>query len=241
MNLKKNDSFLNFLSESGGYDLQSENPIPLNTWKDEVFIERTTIVQNFSEKNTIKLPKMNSLSEVKSELKNNVVCSLKNYAKNTIIGEGISDSPLLMCIGTAPKTEDDLSGRLFIDDSGKLLDKMLLAIGISREKNAYLTNVSPWRTPANRDLSKEEIDTCLPYLLRQIEIIKPKVILLLGSFPTNAITKKTNGISKLRGNWIDILGIPALTIYSPEHLIRLPLKKKETWSDLLLLKNRPLA
>ena len=223
MDLKKNNAFLSFLSESGVSDLQDERfsafrPKGKKAEKDEGF-------SNFQ-----------TLDQVREALNAFESCGLKKYAKNLVLGEGVSEKPLVMCIGEAPGADEDVLGRPFVGRAGQLLDKMLGSIGLSREKNTYITNVIPWRPPGNRTPTLEEITLCRPFVLNQIEIVKPKVILLLGGSPTQALTDRTDGITRLRGQSFTISGLPALATFHPAYLLRSPEKKKETWMDLLSLK-----
>lgn len=221
--IKKNTAFLDFLLESGVSD----------------FHETTKTI--FNPDKTIPTPKtsnqVRSLDELRQHILNFSTCSLKKYAKNTVFGEGIATKPLLMCIGEAPGEDEDRLGRPFVGKPGQLLDKMLASIGLSRETNTYITNVIPWRPPGNRTPTTEEISLCRPFVLNEIELVQPRFILFLGSSPTHALTEKTEGISKLRGQWIDLKGIKALPTYHPTYLLRSPEKKKEAWADLLKLKN----
>ncbi|MBN2779670.1 MAG: uracil-DNA glycosylase [Alphaproteobacteria bacterium] len=236
MSDKKHTAFLNFLSESGVSDLQTEVPIPLNTWGKA---KPTPVLSHISvAKEPVSSLTFESLDDIKQALETFDKCGLKKYAKHTIVGEGITDQPLVMCIGEAPEADEDRLGRPFVGEAGQLLDKMLAAIGLSRETNTYVTNVIPWRPPGNRPPTEEEIALCKPFLMRQIELIKPKFILLLGGAPAHALTERTDGITRLRGGWLSVCDIPSLPTFHPSYLLRTPVKKKEAWADLLSLQNR---
>jgi DNA polymerase len=147
----------------------------------------------------------------------------------------------IMLIGEAPGHDEDIQGKPFVGRSGKLLDKMLEAIELNREK-VYIANIIPWRPPSNRRPTDEEIEICLPFIKKHIELIKPKVLMLLGSTATFALLKNTEGISKIRGKWVDLnlnnISVPTLPTFHPAFLLRQPAQKKHVWEDLKSLKNK---
>ncbi len=169
-------------------------------------------------------------------------CALKRGARNTVFSDG-NPAARVMIIGEAPGRDEDIQGKPFIGRSGQLLDKMLAAIGLSRNAEApedavYITNVLPWRPPQNRDPLDEEKAVMKPFLMRHIELVKPQVLLLVGN-PSNQVLLETNqGVTRLRGQWREAAGIPALSIFHPAYLLRTPAKKREAWADLLMLKAR---
>ena len=167
-------------------------------------------------------------------------CALKRGARNTVFSDG-NPAARVMIIGEAPGRDEDIQGKPFIGRSGQLLDKMLAAIGLSRNAEApedavYITNVLPWRPPQNRDPLDEEKAMMKPFLMRHIELVKPQILLLVGN-PSNQTLLETNqGVTRLRGKWHEVAGIPALPIFHPAYLLRRPEKKREAWADLLMLK-----
>lgn len=237
MSNKKNTAFLNFLLESGVSDLQADAPVPLDEWGT---VKPTPVLSHVARAQEPETPSLTfkSIEELKAGLEAFDKCGLKKYAKHTIVGEGIIDFPTVMCIGEAPGADEDRLGRPFVGAPGQLLDKMLASIGLSRDKNVYITNVIPWRPPGNRTPTTEEVLLCKPFLVRQIELIKPKFILLLGGSPAHALTDRTDGITRLRGSWLTVCDIPALPTFHPSYLLRTPIKKKEAWADLLSLRER---
>jgi len=146
-------------------------------------------------------------------------------------------------VGEAPGREEDREGRPFVGRSGQLLDRMLAAIGLSRraetpETAVYITNVIPWRPLENRTPSDDEISMLAPFARRHIELARPEALLLLGNAPTRALCETTTGITRMRGKWREVLGIPALPTFHPAYLLRQPQLKREAWRDLLALRAR---
>lgn len=164
-----------------------------------------------------------------------VDCDLKQYATNLVFGEG-PDHADIMVIGEAPGAEEDLQGRPFVGQSGQLLIKALKSIGLERE-SVYITNTVPWRPVMNRNPTPSEIALFMPFKRQQIKLIKPKIILCLGSIAAKTITGDNSGIMKMRGRWLDYEdGILVLATFHPAYLLRSPTQKKLFWQDLVKLK-----
>lgn len=183
-----------------------------------------------------------TLDELKALIQAFDGCNLKLTAKNTVFADG-NPAAKLMLVGEAPGRDEDIEGRPFVGRSGQLLDRMLNAIGYSRSQNAYIANVIYWRPPGNRDPSDVEIAICRPFILRQIELIEPELIVFLGAQPAKALLggdAVKQGINKLRGRWceLDIGGkrFKALPTFHPAYLLRTPIKKREAWRDFLTAK-----
>ncbi len=169
-------------------------------------------------------------------------CALKRGARNTVFSDG-NPAARVMIIGEAPGRDEDIQGKPFIGKSGQLLDKMLAAIGLSRnaeaaEEAVYITNVLPWRPPQNRDPLDDEKAMMKPFLMRHIELVKPQVLLLVGNPSSQTLLETDQGVTRLRGKWHEVAGIPALSIFHPAYLLRVPAKKREAWADLLMLKTK---
>ena len=168
-------------------------------------------------------------------------CALKKTAMNTVFGVGPKDAPI-MFIGEAPGADEDRQGIPFVGVSGQLLDKMLSFIGVSREKNAYISNIIPWRPPGNRKPSTLEIELCLPFILRHIELVNPKIIVCVGGTSVTSLLQTGETITRVRGQWrslkIGSREIPLMPIFHPAFLLRSPAYKKTTWQDLLELKRK---
>ena len=146
----------------------------------------------------------------------------------------------VMVIGEAPGEEEDKTGKPFKGQAGILLDKMLNAIGQNRN-NTYITNIIFWRPPGNRNPTEEEINVCLPFVLKHIEIINPKILILAGAISSKTILREKKGIIQLRGKWHNLLisesvNIKTMPIFHPAFLLRQPSRKKEAWEDLKKIK-----
>ncbi len=168
-------------------------------------------------------------------------CELKKGARTTVFADG-NPRARVMVLGEAPGREEDLEGRPFVGRAGQLLDRMFAAIGLSRhspdaETALYITNVSPWRPPQNRDPSPEEIAMLRPFVLRHIELAAPEVLVLMGNTPLKAMLG-TQGILRMRGNWTQAAGRPCLPMTHPAYLLRNPAAKREAWADLLAIEER---
>ncbi|MCP2519736.1 uracil-DNA glycosylase [Candidatus Aminicenantes bacterium AC-708-M15] len=173
------------------------------------------------------------LEILKEKVKNCKKCNLSSSRINPVFGEGNIEADL-MFIGEAPGEEEDKRGRPFVGRAGQLLTKIILAMKLKRE-DVYITNVVKCRPPRNRDPKNDEISTCLGYLIEQIKIIKPKVIVTLGRIPAKVFIKSSQPITRLRGNFYDYQGIKLLPTYHPSYLIRNESNiklKKEVWSDM---------
>ncbi len=182
-----------------------------------------------------------SLSALQEALANYPHCDLKRGARNTVFADG-NPTARLMLIGEAPGRDEDQQGKPFVGRAGQLLDKMLAAIGLSRAsedpaQSAYITNVLPWRPPQNRDPKPEEITMLLPFVERHVELANPDIIVLVGNISCQAALGR-RGITRLRGQWTQAYGKPALPMFHPAYLLRNPHAKREAWADLLELKAR---
>ena len=179
-----------------------------------------------------------SLDDLKQEVEDFQGCALKKTATNLVFSDGNSKANV-MVIGEAPGEEEDKTGKPFKGQAGILLDKMLNAIGQNRD-NTYITNIIFWRPPGNRNPTEEEIDICLPFVFKHIEIINPKVLILAGAIAAKAILKEKKGIIQLRGKWhslnINNINIKTMPIYHPAFLLRQPSRKREAWEDLKKIK-----
>jgi DNA polymerase len=161
-------------------------------------------------------------------------CELKRGARNLVFADGMFGARV-MVIGDAPDREEDRIGLPFVADAGQLLDKMLGAIDLSRASSVYLTNVLPWRLPRNQEPTSDDIAMMLPFLERHVALARPDFMVLMGNIACQAVLKK-RGISRLRGQWAESMGVPVLPMYHPAYLLRNADKKREAWADLLSLK-----
>jgi uracil-DNA glycosylase len=168
-------------------------------------------------------------------------CDLRQGAKNLVFADG-QPAARVMIVGEAPGRDEDIEGRPFVGKAGQLLDKMLAAIDLSRSAPdpahaVYITNVLPWRPPSNRTPEPDEIAMLLPFLERHIVLAAPDFVVLMGNTPCQALLGRS-GITRMRGQWSEILGRPALPMVHPAYLLRTPAAKREAWADLLALKSR---
>jgi uracil-DNA glycosylase len=162
-------------------------------------------------------------------------CSLKATATRLVFADGNPDA-LIMFVGEAPGRDEDIEGLPFVGRSGKLLDRMIGAIGLDRTK-AYIANVIPWRPPGNRTPTPQETQICLPFIRRQIELVDPDVLVTLGNPSTQTLLGTREGIMRTRGRWFDYdtgtRVIRALPTFHPAYLLRSPAYKRLAWQDLL--------
>jgi DNA polymerase len=168
-------------------------------------------------------------------------CALKRTAHHTVFADGNPESGLML-IGEAPGAEEDRIGRPFVGAAGRLLDRMLAAIGRDRS-GAYITNVVFWRPPDNRKPSDAEIAACRPFVLRHIALVRPRLVVLVGGTASTALIPGSEGITRLRGRRtvVEVPGltepVQAIAMYHPSFLLRTPARKREAWSDLLSIKS----
>jgi uracil-DNA glycosylase family 4 len=159
-------------------------------------------------------------------------CSLYSGAKNPVPGEGNPNAGFVI-VGEAPGATEDETGRPFVGASGELLTKILAAVNFKRE-DVFICNVLKHRPPGNRNPAPDEIKACSPYLLRQLELLKPRVILALGTFAAQTLLQTTTPIGKLRGQVHRYYGVPLIVTYHPAALLRNPTWKRPTWEDVQL-------
>ena len=158
-----------------------------------------------------------------------------------MVCDGAFDADI-MIVGEAPGGEEDARGLPFVGRAGQLLDRMLATVGLTRQTNVYITNLIYWRPPGNRDPSPAEMQMCAPFLLRQIELKRPKLLLTAGKFATHAMLNKEDGIMKLRGRKLSyaqdgMAPIPCIPMLHPAYLLRNPADKAKAWDDLRAVAN----
>jgi len=178
------------------------------------------------------IDKLDSLEAIAKQVKRCTLCSLHATATNPVPGEG-SPSAELVCVGEAPGAKEDETGRPFIGQAGQLLTKILAAIDLSREQ-VFICNVLKHRPPGNRNPLPEEVEACSPYLIRQLELIKPKVIVAFGTFAAQTLLNTKTPLGQLRGLVHQYHGIPLVVTYHPAALLRNPAWKRPTWEDVKL-------
>lgn len=176
--------------------------------------------------------RLTSLKAVAKAVDGCTRCPLYKTAKNGVPGEG-DPKARLVCVGEAPGANEDSSGRPFVGQAGQLLTKILEAVKLTREE-VFITNVIKHRPPGNRNPMPDEIAACSPYLVRQLELIKPKVIIAFGAFAAQTLLETKTPIGKLRGLVHQYHGIPLVVTYHPAALLRNPAWKRPTWEDVKL-------
>jgi len=190
----------------------------------------------------IKGPKSKKLQELKDSISKIKNCQLRKSSTNIVFSDGNPDAKI-MIVGEGPGANEDLEGVPFIGRTGELLNKMLLSINLDRD-NVYISNVVNYRPPENRNPTEEEIARYLPYLIKHVEIINPKILILLGSTALNTIIGNDKVISDARGKWIEkkIGSCNTLVIASfhPAFLMRQPDQKKLSWIDLKMIRKKIL-
>jgi len=179
-----------------------------------------------------------SLEELRATLAGFDGCGLKATAKNLCFYRGAARSPLML-IGEAPGRDEDLQGKPFVGRAGQLLDKMLAAIGLD-ETHVHITNIVYWRPPGNRTPTPQEAQVCRPFIERQVELVAPDFVLLLGGAAAKGILDVADGIMRVRGKWREVtLGerkVRAIATLHPAYLLRTPTAKRQAWRDLLAVK-----
>ncbi|MDR2724216.1 MAG: uracil-DNA glycosylase [Holosporaceae bacterium] len=210
MNEKALGQILEWLSDAGISDIIADvNSIPVEIKKEVM-----------------------TLSALK-EMISRVDTPLRNCAINMVFGVGNEKADILL-LGEAPGVEEDRQGIPFVGQSGRLLDKILAAVGLDRTK-VYITNILPWRPPGNRTPTNQEIEQFRPYVLKHISLINPKVIICLGGTAAKALLQTSQGIMQLRGKWtrIDEISAKIIPTFHPAYLLRSPSQKMEAWLDFL--------
>lgn len=181
-----------------------------------------------------------SLAELKTAIEAFSGCNLKNSARSTVFASG-DPAARIMIIGPMPNAEDDRDGLPFSGRAGQLLDRMLGAIGLSRD-GVLLTNIIPWRPPGNRMPSQAELDICRPFIERQVALVQPHMLLLLGNFPARFFFGDGGTIHTMRGEWRQTNAAgnesPALATFHPQELLTAPGNKALAWQDLLAFRHR---
>ena len=181
-----------------------------------------------------------TLDELRAALAAFDGCPLSATATNLVFNDG-NPAAGLMFIGEAPGAEEDRSGTPFVGAAGQLLDRMLASIGLDRTR-CLITNTVFWRPPGNRTPTDAEVQVCLPFLHRQVALVRPRHLVLLGAPATKAITGSTTGITRMRGKWLAIqvpgldTPVPTLPMLHPSYLLRTPAARRDAWADWRLLR-----
>lgn len=181
-----------------------------------------------------------TLEELKAAMAGFDGSPLRETATSLVFADGTPGTSLML-VGEAPGADEDRLGRPFVGVSGQLLDRMLGSVGLSRDGGCYITNILPFRPPGNRTPTDAEIALFLPFVLRHIVLARPRRLLLLGGVAAKALLGAKDGITRLRGRWLEVMidkesTLPALATLHPAYLLRNPVAKRDAWADLLLLR-----
>ncbi|MCX7788339.1 MAG: uracil-DNA glycosylase [Spirochaetes bacterium] len=209
----------------------ARDPAPAVGFVDSVYSEENTSGRNLGgleERNR-------ALEQLAKTIQQCTRCRLSQERTHTVPGMGVLD-PLVMVIGEGPGAEEDRQGLPFVGAAGQFLDKWLAAIGLSRETNVYIANMVKCRPPGNRDPQGDEVEACLPYLVKQVELVNPRSILTVGRIASQSLLGTTKGISSLRGTVHEWKGIPLIATYHPSAVLRDMNLKRPVWEDLKRLK-----
>ena len=192
-----------------------------------------------------RMPNAGSLTALREELMRFEGCALRHTAMNLVFADGNPEAPV-MFLGEAPGEDEDRQGLPFVGVSGKLLDRMLASAGLDRT-SVYISNILFWRPPGNRSPTDAEIAACMPFAERHIALVQPKFLVLMGGTAAKSLLRTKEGITRLRGRWVDYVPppgtglthpIPCLPTYHPAYLLRQPGAKRQAWNDILLLIKR---
>jgi DNA polymerase len=176
-----------------------------------------------------------ALDELAGQVLRCTACRLSESRTSAVPGEGVLD-PKVMIIGEAPGAREDESGRPFVGRAGNYLDKWMAAIELYRDRDLFIGNVIKCRPPENRDPFPDETATCIPYLRRQIELIRPRAILTVGRISTHILTETEQGIGRLHGRLFSYMDTPLIPTYHPSGVLRNPQYRAPVWEDLKKLR-----
>jgi uracil-DNA glycosylase len=212
--------------------VQKAQPVKLNApavqpAKKLDALPRTSNVSLFESMNKIA---GDSLPAIRSDIGDCTRCKLHRGRTKLVFGDGNPQAELVF-VGEGPGRDEDAQGLPFVGRAGKLLTQMIEAMGLQRQ-DVYICNVVKCRPPGNRAPEKDEVETCSPFLLRQLDAISPKVIVCLGSVAAQTLLETNRGISHFRGEWLDFRGKKLMATYHPAYLLRNPSAKGEVWKDL---------
>ena len=213
---------LESLRDMGAYALHAEPPVAAEPVRPEVDPAPALAPVADHARRTLQV--------VRDEVGECTRCKLSTTRTKLVFGVGADETPL-MFVGEAPGAEEDRRGEPFVGAAGQLLDRMIAAMGWTRE-SVYIANVLMCRPPGNRDPQPDEVSQCLPFLHQKIEVIRPRIIVALGKPATHALLSTTAPISALRGRFHDFRGIKVMPTFHPAFLLRQPDRKRDAWSDL---------
>jgi len=180
-------------------------------------------------------PLYKELGQFYSAIENCRKCPLSDSRTKIVLGTGDKNADLIL-VGEAPGAEEDKTGEPFVGRAGKLLDQILAAVDLERGKNVYIANILKCRPPNNRDPQSSEVHECEPHLVKQLQLIKPKLIVALGRIAAQTLLRTTDSLTNMRGKLHNYHGVPLLVTYHPAALLRNPNWKRPTWEDVQEMK-----
>jgi len=189
-----------------------------------------TVPEQVQEQKTFNIQEMD-WTQLKAKVTGCTDCKLRAGCQQTVFGVGDENADWLL-VGEAPGSEEDRLGEPFVGQAGRLLDNMLAAVSLSRGRNVYIANVLKCRPPGNRNPEPDEVAKCVPHLLRQIGLIRPKLVLAMGRFASQALLGTDATIASLRGRVHQYAGVPLIVTYHPAYLLRNLPDKAKAWADL---------
>ena len=230
------------INQNTNYDTELLNSIDSNFIFDEnpiIRIKKSPSILK-KENGIDEINKEKALDELKLKINSINDCNLKNNSKNIVLGNGNINSPI-MIVGEAPGIEEDIAGQTFLGETGNLLKKMLNAINVEKEK-IYTTYAVNFRPPEDRKPTSTEIKRYSQFLQKQISIINPKIIILMGSTAMESLTGLNSKISTERGKWKEVIikntSYNVIITFNPSYLLRVPENKKHSWEDLKKIKQK---
>jgi uracil-DNA glycosylase len=176
-----------------------------------------------------------ALAAIRADIGDCTRCKLHTLGRRQVVFGVGNPNADLMFVGEAPGADEDVQGEPFVGRAGQLLTKIIEAIGLTRS-DVYIANVIKCRPPQNRNPEQDEVDTCEPFLFRQVDVIQPKVIVALGTFAARALLRTLDPISRLRGRIFEYRGAKLIPTFHPAYLLRNPSSKREVWEDMKLVR-----
>lgn len=211
--------------------------VSLKSWLCDTRIDKRFLPRGSIEGFSSRAPTFEeTLEDIRADLRDCRRCHLHRYRKNIVFGEG-NPKARLVFVGEAPGADEDRQGRPFVGKAGQLLTRIIEAMKMKRDE-VYICNILKCRPPNNRDPRPEEINACEPFLIRQLEVIKPEVICALGSIAARTLLKTEVPITALRGRFHSYRGIDIMPTYHPAYLLRNPAAKRHVWEDMQLVMRR---
>jgi len=214
-------------SQEIGFDAPTLSTHSLQYLRKGLQLDMESLKESFS---------CNSLEELENFISNCDKCKLSKARKNIVFGEGPPHARLVF-VGEAPGMDEDLTGKPFVGQAGKLLTDIIKAMGLTREE-VYICNIVKCHPPHNRDPERDEIEMCLPFLEAQLSLIQPEIICAIGRISGQSLIREDFKITRERGQWQSFRGVPLMPTYHPAYLLRYPQAKKAVWEDMQQIMKR---